>query len=115
MPPEMSDTDLFNAVCEIRDLLRLIAEPQIAARDQKVRDALRAIVGRSVPKQQSVFLMDGNRTQMAIHNETKVNLGHLSTMVKQLAGAELLDLDTKHPRLMIWIPQNFFADGSNER
>lgn len=110
----MNDADLLTAVCEIRDLVRLIAEPQIAARDQKLRDALRGIVGQSAPKQKSVLLMDGKRTQTMIRQETGVNAGHLSTMVKQLAKAKLLSDDTKHPALVISIPQNFFADNGNE-
>jgi len=111
----MTDTDLVNAVCEIRDLLRLIAEPQIAARDQNLRDTLRSIVGRSLAKQRSIFLMDGSRTQTDIHKETGINQGHLSTMVKQFAEAKLIGGDTKHPKLTISIPQNFFEGGINGR
>jgi hypothetical protein len=110
----MNDADLLTAICEIRDLVRLIAEPQIAARDQKLREALRRIVGHSAPKQKSVLLMDGTRTQTIIRQETGINAGHLSTMVKQLAKAKLLADDHKHPALVISIPQNFFAEESNE-
>src|SRR5438477_11312089 len=111
----MNDTDLLNTICEIRDLLRLIAEPHIAARDQKLRDALREVVGRSTAKQESVLLMDGTRTQATIHRTTEINKGHLSTMVKQLAEAQLLEGDTKLPKLTISIPSNFFAGDNNGR
>jgi hypothetical protein len=109
----MSDAELLNAVCEIRDLVRLIAEPQIAARDQKLRDALRGVVGRSVPKQHSIFLMDGARMQGQIRSETGINKGHLSTLVKQLSEAELLISDVKYPKLAISVPKNFFENNDH--
>ena len=99
---------ILGAVNEIRDLIRLMAEPQIAARDQKLREELLRLVSRSVPKQKSVFLMDGTRTQAAIIKETGVGQGHLSTLVKQLAQNNLLNGDPKQPKLAISIPSKFF-------
>ena len=106
----MSDhsLEILSAVNEIRDLVRLMAEPQIAARDQKLREELLRIVGRSLPKQKSIFLMDGNHTQSAITKTIGINKGHLSTLVKQLGQNELLSGDTKQPKLAIAIPSNFF-------
>ena len=104
----MNDDETLKALWEIRDLLRLIAEPQIAARDQKMRDALSAIVGNSVPKAKSVLLMDGSLTQADIHNKAGMNKGHLSTLVKQLNERGLLTEDVKHPKLAISVPANFF-------
>ena len=98
----MSDSpDLLNAILEIRNLVRLIAEPQIAARDQKHRDELIRLVGKSEPKAKAVFLMDGNHTQTAIHAETNMHKGNLSTFVKELGKAGLLTGDMKQPNLAI--------------
>jgi hypothetical protein len=108
----MADTSeqLLSAICEIRDLIRLMAEPQIAARDQKLRDELLRIVGKSVPGRKSVFLMDGSRTQMEIHKETGIHNGQLSTLVKQLYENKLLMGEAKKPKLAISIPSNFFEN-----
>src|SRR5436190_1542574 len=71
--------DILKAIHEIRDLIRLMAEPAIAERDKKLRSELRRIVGNSVPKAKSVLLMDGSRTQSAIQRETGIDKGYLST------------------------------------
>jgi hypothetical protein len=106
------DTEILSAVQEIRDLVRLMAEPAIAERDQKLRGELRRIVGNSVAKSKSVLLMNGNRTQAAIHGETGINKGDLSTLVKRLKEAKLLSGDGKEPKLAIAIPANFFEGGA---
>jgi hypothetical protein len=107
-------SELLKAILEIRDLVRLLAEPAIAARDQKLRSELKRIVGSSPAKQKSVFLMDGNRTQSDIHGETNVNQGHLSTLVKQLDENKLLSGDVKKPKLAISIPPQFFELGGKD-
>lgn len=95
--------------------MELIAEDKIAERDAKQRATLREIVGSSVPKQRSVFLMDGSRTQAEIRRETSVNQGHLSTMVSQLLKAGLLAEEAKTPKLVISIPQNFFEGNAKAK
>ncbi len=107
-------TELLSAVREIRDLVRLLAEPAIAERDRKMRAELRRIVGTSVNKANSVLLMDGTRTQVEIQRETHVNQGHLSTLVKKLKENKLLADDGKNPRLAISIPSNFFESEEAE-
>jgi hypothetical protein len=104
---------ILDAVNEIRDLIRLMAEPQIAARDKKLREDLLNLVGRSAPKQKSVFLMDGNNTQAAIRQKSRINQGYLSTLVKQLGQGKLLIGDPKLPKLAISIPSNFFDNLGN--
>jgi len=110
----MSDnsTEVLETLRKIYGLLELLAEDKIAQRDVKQRAALREIVGASVSKQKSVFLMDGNRTQAEIQRMTSVNQGHLSTMVGKLVKAGLLDSDGKKPKLAISIPQNFFESNA---
>jgi hypothetical protein len=108
--PDASE-QLLPIVREMRDLLRLIAEPQIAARDEKLRAELLRILGRSVPKRQSLLLMDGSRTQAQISAQTGIRKGHLSELVKQLREANLLAGEAKNPTLAILIPAKFF-DGT---
>jgi hypothetical protein len=102
------DTELLNAIYEIRDLIRLMAEPAIAERDKKLRAELRRLVGNSSPKAKAVLLMDGTRTQAIIQKDTGYNQGNLSTLVKQLNAGKLLLGDSKQPKLAISVPENFF-------
>ncbi len=105
-------TELLETVRKIHGLLELLAEDKIAQRDAKQRTALLEIVGTSAAKQKSVFLMDGNRTQAEIRDETSVNQGNLSTMVGKLYEAKLLVGDTKKPKLVISIPPTFFESNA---
>jgi len=98
---------------EMRDLLRIIAEPALAARDQKLRAALLEIVGKSQSKGKATLLMDGSRTQAAIVTESGIDQGNLSRLLKALRAKELLGVDEKHPKLAISIPAVFF-DRSEE-
>jgi len=100
--------ELVNAVLEIRDLIRLIAQPQIATRDQKLREELIRIVGRSASKTKAALLMNGAHNQAAIRAQTGINQGHLSTMVKELGKSKLLTGDPKQPKLAISIHSDFF-------
>ncbi|MBZ5664440.1 MAG: hypothetical protein LAO30_07520 [Acidobacteriia bacterium] len=106
----MVDTsvELLSAIQEIRDLVRIMAEPAIAEHDKKARTELRRVVGSSGSKAKAVFFMDGSRTQAAIQKVTGINQGHLSTLVKQLNASKLLAGDGKQPKLAISIPPNFF-------
>src|SRR2546423_12733949 len=96
-----SDEEVLNELRQMRKLLELMAEPAIAQRDAKLRDALREIVGSGEKKQQAVMLMDGSRTQAQIVAQTSVHQGNLSTMVGQLEAAGLLSGGRKQPRLVI--------------
>src|SRR5438552_12144847 len=97
------DTELLR---EIRDLLLVMAEPDLAKRDQKRRDALRLIVGKSKAKARAVFLMDGSRTQAGIRSEASIDAGELSRCVKALREVSLIEADDKHPKLVIRIQPN---------
>jgi hypothetical protein len=99
------DTELLR---EIRDLLAVMAEPDLAKRDEKRREALRSIVGKSKAKAKAVFLMDGSRTQSAIKTEAGIDAGELSRCVKALREAAVIEKDDKHPKLVIRIQPNFF-------
>lgn len=96
---------------EMRDLLLVIAEPGLAKRDEKPRQALREIVGRSKPKAKAVLLMDGSRTQTAIGNELAFDSGNLSRFIKALREAGLIGKDVdQNPKLGIMVSTSFFEE-----
>src|SRR5438105_1427771 len=99
--------ELLTAVREMRELLQVMAEPALAARDQKLRDELKRLVGSSVSKAKAASLMKGSLSQREIHRETGMNEGNLSTLVKQLKASNLLTNDA-NPTLTITIPSNLF-------
>lgn len=103
--------ELVSAVKEIRDLLRVMAEPAMAEHDKKARVELRRIVGTSSKKAKAVYLMDGTKNQAAIQKETGINKGNLSVLVKLLREGSLLSADKEEPSLAIKIPENFFEAG----
>lgn len=100
------DTELLR---EIRDLLLVIAEPGLAKRDERLRESLTEIVGKSKAKAAAVLLMDGSRNQAAIKKESGIDVGALSRCVKALRHAKLIAGDDKHPKLVLTIPPNIFA------
>jgi len=108
-----SSSKLLDAICEIRDLVRLLAEPAIAERDKKLRTELRRLVGKSQKKSKAVLLMDGSRKQAIIQRESGINQGDLSILVKQLKTANLIRADAKEPALNISVPSTFF-DGEED-
>ncbi len=102
------DTELLR---EIRDLLLAMAEPALAKRDERLREALLEIVGKSKAKAKAVLLMDGSRAQSTIKKESGIDAGLLSRCVKALRAAALIGKDhDKHPKLVIAIPPNFFEN-----
>lgn len=101
---------------DIRDLLRVMAEPALAERDRNLRASLLEIVGKSKPKAEAVLLMDGSRSQAEVRKESGIDSGNLSRLVSALRSKELIKGDEKHPKLSIAIPSNFFrhSRGDNE-
>jgi hypothetical protein len=97
------DTEIL---LEIRDLLRLIAEPALAKRDERLRTSLQQIIGKSKQKGEAVVLMDGTRSQATIRKDCGIDVGNLSRLVKALRGAGLIGPDDKHPKLVFPVPSN---------
>jgi DNA-binding MarR family transcriptional regulator len=112
----MSDVSaqMLKALHEIRDLLTVMAEPQIAARDKRLRAELKRLVGKSAVKSKAVFLLNGAHTQAEIHKKTGFHKGNLSDFVKALAKAGLLVTEGKQPKLAISVPPNFFEGTDND-
>jgi len=54
-------------------------------------------------------------TQRAIHRETGINEGNLSTLVRRLAVGQTALRGRKQPKLAIPIPMNFFIMGDTIR
>jgi len=105
--------NLLSVAIEIRELLKLLAEPAIAQRDEKLRAVIKQTVGRSQAKQKATFLMDGSRTQKEIALQAKVDQGDLSKLVKSFRAAELLTVNEK-PQLLIPLPAKFFESGGEK-
>lgn len=102
------DTELLR---EIRDLLLVMAEPALAKRDERLREAIREIAGKSKVRAKAIMLMDGSRAQSVIIRESGIDAGALSRCVKALRTASLIGKgDDKHPKLVITIPPNFFEN-----
>ena len=93
---------------EIRDLVQIMAEPALAKHHEKLRDALRAIVGKNKKKAGAVLLMDGATSQAAIVKETGIDKSDLSKLVKALKSESLIATDEGHPKLRIKVLPNFF-------
>ncbi len=97
------DTEILR---EIRDLLRLVAEPALAKRDERLRASLQKVVGKSKQKAGAVILMDGTRSQADIRKASGMDDGNLSRLVKALRTAELIGADDKHLKLVFPVPSN---------
>ncbi|MDP4199051.1 MAG: hypothetical protein Q8922_14955 [Bacteroidota bacterium] len=93
---------------EIRDLLEAMAEPAIAKRDEKFRDGILAVAGKSQKSCNAILLMDGSRTQANIVKEAEIDQGQLSRLVKNLKTNSLIGSDEKYPKLRTKLPPNFF-------
>jgi len=91
---------------EIRDLLRLMAEPALAKRDERLRTSLQQVLGKSKQKAAAVVLMDGTRSQSVIRRDCGIDDGNLSRLVKALREAELIGPDDKYPKLVFPVPAN---------
>ena len=107
----MSDhsEQMLSVLSEMRDLLRLIAEPAIAQRDKKLRDALRSVAGSSTGKKaKAILLMDGRLNQAGIANKCGIDRSDLSSLVKKMKAEGLLKEEAKEPELVISIPPDFF-------
>jgi len=92
---------------KILEMLTLIAEPQIAQRDEKPRQALAEVVGKSKPRTKAVSLMDGTRPQSTICKEAGIDSGGMSRLAKALREAGLIGGDDQPPKLTIPLPPGF--------
>jgi DNA-binding MarR family transcriptional regulator len=99
---------------EMRDLLRVIAEPQLAARDKRLRSALLEVVGESSRRAKAVLLMDGSRSQAELYKQSGMDQSGLSKLVKALRAKELIKGDEKRPELALSVPSNFFDSAGKQ-
>jgi DNA-binding MarR family transcriptional regulator len=93
---------------EIRDLLRVMAEPELANRDKKLGESLSEVVGKSKQKAKAVLLMDGSKSQAAIRKESGMDQGNLSRFVTSLRDRGLIGTDGNRPKLAIYVSSDFF-------
>jgi hypothetical protein len=78
--------ELLREMCH---LLRVIAEPQLAKRDERLRASLLDAVGKSKAGAKAVHLMDGSRSQAVICKESGIDQGALSRLTKDLRASAL--------------------------
>jgi hypothetical protein len=95
---------------EMRNLLLVIAEPELAKRDERLRRFLLDIAGKSRAKAQAVLLMDGSRSQTAISKASRIDPGNMSRLVKALRAQSLIAEDERRPKLVLSIPPDFFEN-----
>lgn len=98
------DTELLT---EIRDLLRLMAEPELAKRDERRRATLQQLVGKSKLKANAVALMDGTRSRLEIRKDAGIDEGELSRLMKALREGKLVSAGDERPKILIPLPSNF--------
>lgn len=103
---EESELDVLR---EIRELLTVIAEPQLAERDKVRRAELRRIAGRGEKTMRAVLLMDGSRTQASIAKEVPIDAGQLSSLVRTLREAKLLK-ESASPAVVIPVSEAIFKE-----
>lgn len=106
------DTEILR---EIRDLLRLIAEPALAKRDERFRESLQELVGKSLQKATATVLMDGTRSQGDITKAAGIDRGNLSRLVTALRKEKLIGPDEKRPMLLFSMPPNFIDNVGNAK
>ena len=99
-------------LAEIRDLLMVIAEPQLAERDRKIREELKKIGGGEKKQAAILAMADGNdrKNVMTISGIDGSNLTKLVTELTSVAALEPHDTVLK---LRCRIPQDFFKDSKN--
>jgi hypothetical protein len=96
---------------QIRDLMHVMAEPQLAKRDAKARASLRQLVGTSSKRADTFALMDGTRSQADLVKATGIDAGNLSRFVKALGEAKLVGADSKRPKATLNVPRSFLEGG----
>jgi len=99
---------------EMRDLLKVMAEPALRKRDKTARASLVKIVGNGMVKAKAVLLMDGSRNQATICKESGIDTGNLSRLVSALRRSSLLTEGDNRLKLIIPVPANFFETKGNE-
>lgn len=93
---------------EIRDLLKVMAEPALIKQDEKFKQAVQAVAGKSRKSGAAILLMDGSRTQAAISKQASIDPSQLNRLVKTLEANSLIGVDEKYPKLRVKLSPSFF-------
>lgn len=99
---------IVNLLTEIRELLRIIAEPQLAERDRQGRATIVKIVGRSQKRKSAVLLIDAVRTRADIQKLSEIDPGDLSRFMSELKEAQLCEEQSRVPRLRVSVDEKMF-------
>ena len=103
-----SSAEITHLLREIRDLLSVIAGPQLAIRDQKARGEIVQIVGRSARRRKAILLMDGRRRRVDIQQSTGIDSGELSRFLTALKDAGVCNEENGTPRLLVHVDAGLF-------
>jgi CRP-like cAMP-binding protein len=108
----MNDIDIrmVSLLEEIRDYLRLMAEPALAERDRIKREKLKEIVGKSQKRQEVVLSFDGIKSRAQIQKELGMDQGNMSRFVSELKASGIVLEEGGKPRLLIPVDSLFFQD-----
>ena len=103
-----SNNARLQVLVEIRAILLVMAEPQLAERDRSRRADLRKLVGRSEKGQKAVLLMDGSRTQAEISKTVPIDNGQLARLVGSLREMNLI-VEGEKPKIVIPVSVAMFT------
>lgn len=107
---DMDDTGAVRLLEEIRDLLKLIAEPQIRERERVGREMVRQIVGKSMKRRAAVLLIDGIRTRVQVQKEASIDQGDMSRLIAALVRAGVVTERDKVPQLKVDLDQSILEE-----
>src|SRR5437868_5479106 len=115
--------ELLSAVKEIRDLLRVMAEPAMAEHDKNARAELRRIVGTSPKKAKAVYLMeealpdsksrsvyqmsDGAKTTEQIRVACKVSPNYVVSLTQKCVSMGIMEQKPDKKRVRLFDLRDF--------
>lgn len=106
----MAETDSIRLLEEIRDLLKLMATPQLMERIRDDRTLIRQQVGKSSKRRAAVLLIDGIRTRAQVQRDAKIDQGDLSRLITALKRAEVVNEEEGVPTLRVEVDEAMFSE-----
>jgi predicted transcriptional regulator len=105
------DEQILETLKDIRDLLRLSAQPTLDAALAEIR----RLVSTSDKKLTAVVLMDGTKSQSEIAKVSAYDKSDLSKLVKQLTDLGVLSSSSVNPKLLIPVTTQILRSKNNGR
>lgn len=98
---------------EIRDLLKVMAGPELAKRDAHKLTKLRAIAGSGAKKRAAILKMDGTRTRKQIIDEAEIGKSLLSDLISELKASDLVEEQNSTPVIRCVVTEALLSEGGN--